>query len=230
MLRLAVLASLLVACSACGDDGDTPSDATPVVDIDNGSCGDQLRFTGEYVDWDNDETFCGIFEASFQVQGDGAMDSTAPNGRFDMCIDGDALVDISVTADNSACTNPPSPYSLGGIAVANAAMLRAGGFFSARNFTAARQVMIGFTPDAAKGHVFVHVDGANRTIAITGNHGEAQANATTTWAAGSTGHDVVFPNVDPGMVTVSATGGTVVGAGQVIVQANKITYVSLKTL
>ncbi len=230
MVRLAVLASLLVACSACGDDGDTPSDATPVVDIDNGSCGDQLRFTGEYVDWDNDETFCGVFEALFQVQGGGAMDTTAPNGRFDMCIDGDALVDITVTADNSPCTVPPSPYSLGGIAVANAAMLRAGGFFSARNFTAAREVRVGFVPDAAKGHVFVHVDGANRTIAITGTHGAAQANATTTWAAGDTGHDVMFPNVDPGMVTVSATGGNVVGTGQVPVQAGKITYVSLKAL
>ena len=233
MLRLAVIVSLVAACSACGDDGDTPSDATPVVDIDNGSCGDQLRFTGEYVDWDNDETFCGIFEATFQVQGDGAMDSTAPNGRFDMCIDGgDAitLVDITVSPNNSACTNPTSSYSLGGIAVANAATLRAGGFFSARNFTAARQATVGFTPDAAKGHVFVHVDGDNRTIAVTGNHDAPQANATTTWAAGDTGHEVFFPNVDPGMVTISATGGNVVGTGQVIVQANKITYVSVKSL
>lgn len=229
MLRFALL-SLLVACSACGDDGDTPSDATPVVDIDNGSCGNQLRFTGEYVDWDNDETFCGIFEASFQQQGDGAMDTTAPNGRFDTCIDGDALFDITVTANDSACTIPPSSYSLAGIAVANTAMIRAGGLFSARNFTAARLPTIGFTPDPAKGHVFVHVDGANRTIAITGNHGAPQANAATTWAAGDTGHDVMFPNVDPGMVAVSATGGNVVGTGQVPVQANKFTYVTLKAL
>ncbi len=234
MLRLTVLASLLVGCSACGDDGgdDVPTDATPVVDIDNGSCGDQLRFTGEYVDWDNDTSFCGINEALFEVQGgQGAMDNTAPNGRFDMCIDGSGttLVDVTPTADPSQCTVPPSTYSLSGIAVANAAMLKAGGFWSARNFTADRQA-IGFTPDPAKGHVFVHIDGGSRTIAITGNHGETQAVAANDWAAGDTGHEVFFPNVDVGMTTVSATGGAVVGTEQVPVAANKITYVSLKAL
>lgn len=228
MLRLTLLAGLLVAC---GGGGDSPSDATPVVDIDNGSCGDQLRFTGEYVDWDNDTSFCGIFDASFTVQGDGAMDSTAPNGRFDMCIEGSAvttLVDITAPTAASQCTSPQSTYSLGGIAVANAAMLRAGGFFSSRNFTADRVATIGFTPDAAKGHVFVHVDGGSRTVAITGNHDAPQAVADADWAAGDTGHEVMFPNVDAGMVTISAPG--VVGAGQVPVVANTITYVSLKAL
>jgi len=232
MLRLTLLASMLVACGACGDDGDPPSDATPVVDIDNGSCGEQLRFTGEYVDWDNDASFCGIADALFEIT-DGAMDTTAPNGRFDMCIDGSAsttLLDVTPTAGASQCTTPPSTYSLGGIAVANVAMLRAGGFWSARNFTADRAATIGFTPDAAKGHVFVHIDTGSRTVAITGNHGATQAVVDTAWATGDTGHEVVFPNVDVGMVTVSATGGNVVGTGQVPVQANTITYVSLKAL
>ncbi len=236
VLRLAALASLLVACGACGDDGDTPSDATPVVDIDNGSCGDQLRFTGEYVDWDTDVTFCGINEALFEVQGgQGAMDNTSPNGRFEMCISGSGvtLVDVTPPVDPSMCTVPmtaTSTYSLGGIAVANAAMLKAGGFWSARNFTADRLATIGFTPDAAKGHVFVHIDTGSRTVAITGNHGATQAVVDTAWAAGDTGHEVFFPNVDVGMTTVSATGGAVIGAGQVPVTANKITYVSLKAL
>lgn len=205
-----------------------------MVDIDNGSCGDQLRFTGEYVDWDADASFCGINEALFEVQGGaGAMDNTSPNGRFEMCISGSdpiTLVDVTPSADLSQCTTPSSTYSLGGIAVANVAMLRAGGFWSARNFTVDRQATIGFTPDAAKGHVFVHIDGGNRTIAITGNHGTSQAVADTAFAPGDTGHEVVFPNVDPGMTTVSATGGGVIGAGQVPVAANKITYVSLKAL
>src|SRR6187551_1049618 len=85
--------------AACGDDGGVPGDgsrdagadalrdATFVpVDIDNGSCGDQIRFTGEFVDWDFDDTSCGIFNALFEVAPQGAMDSTAPNGRFDLCI------------------------------------------------------------------------------------------------------------------------------------------------
>ena len=55
-------------------------DAFVPVDIDNGSCGDRLHLTGEYVDWDNDTHFCGIKDAIFTETG--AMDTTAPNGRF----------------------------------------------------------------------------------------------------------------------------------------------------
>jgi len=235
-LRLVVLLAcgLLVACSGCGDDGDTPADAPIVVDIDNGSCGDQLRFTGEYVDWDNDTAFCGINEALFEVAGgEGAMDNTAPNGRFDMCISGTAavtLLDITPPVEASECTTPASTYSLGGIAVANAAMLRAGGFWSARNFTADRVATIGFTPDPAKGHVFVHIDGGSRTVAIDAAHDATQAVAADDWAAGDTGHEVFFPNVAPGQTTVSATGGSAIGTGDVGVTAGKITYVSLKAL
>jgi hypothetical protein len=234
-LRLAVLASILVACGACGDDGDT-CDPAPIVNIDNGSCGDQLRFTGEYVDWDNDTAFCGINEALFQVQGDGAMDTTAPNGRVDqLCISGTdpvTLIDVTPATAESECTTPPSTYSLAGIAVANAAMLRAGGFWSARNFTVARQATIGFTPDPGKAHVFVHVDGDPRTVAITAGHDAAQAIVENDWEAGDTGHEVFFPNVDIGGGTteVSTIGGCAAGTGEVPLAANKITYVSLKAL
>lgn len=232
---LILLASVLVACSACGDDGDSPSDATPVVDIDNGSCGDQLRFTGEYVDWDNDTAFCGIADALFQVENDGAMDTTAPNGRFDMCIDGSVeitLADITPTGDPSACTVPPSTYSLAGIAVASASMLRAGGFWSGRNFTADRLATIGFTPDPGKGHVFVHIDTGSRTVAIDSPHDATQAVVENDWAAGDTGHEVFFPNVTvgDGNTQITATPGSTVGLGTFPVAANKITYVSLKAL
>ncbi len=209
-------------------------DAPIVVDIDNGSCGDQLRFTGEYVDWDNDTAFCGIDDALFEVAGgEGAMDNTSPNGRFEMCISDSAavtLVDITPPVDPSQCTTPASTYALGGIAVANIAMLRAGGFWSARNFTADRVATIGFTPDAGKGHVFVHIDTGSRTVAIDAAHDTTQAVVANDWAAGDTGHDVFFPNVAPGQTTVSATGGSVIGAGQIGVTAGKITYVSLKAL
>lgn len=236
MLRLASIASItsMLACSACGDDGDSPSDATPVVDIDNGTCGDQLRFTGEYVDWDDDVKFCGIFNATFAVQGGGTSVTTAPNGRVDqICISPSqpiTLFDVTPSPAMSECSVPLSTYSLGGIAVANVAMLRAGGFWSGRNFTEARKPTLGFTPDPAKGHVFVHVDGEHRTVAITGTHETSQAIVDKEWAAGDTGHEVFFPNVEVGNVTISATGGGVIGAGEVPVAANKITYVSLKSL
>lgn len=233
-LRLALLACLLVACGACGDDGDTPVDAPIVVDIDNGSCGDQLRFTGEYVDWDNDTAFCGINEALFQVEGDGAMDTSAPNGRFDMCIDGDVtitLADITPPTDASQCTTPPSTYTLPGIAVANATMLRAGGFWSGRNFTVSRQATIGFTPDPGKAHVFVHIDGPARTVAIDAAHDATQAVVENDWAPGDTGHEVFFPNVTVGgPTTITATPGTTIGLGAYPLAAGKITYVSLKSL
>jgi hypothetical protein len=230
------IASVLVACSACGDDGDNPpSDSTPVVDIDNGSCGDQLRFTGEYVDWDNDASFCGINDALFEVQGgQGAMDNTAPNGRFDLCISGSGvtLLDITPPTDPSQCTVPPSAYSIGGIAVANVAMLRAGGFWSGRNFTADRAATLGVTLDPTKAHVFVHIDSGSRTVAITAAHDATQAVVDAAWAPGDTGHEVFFPNVTigGGTTSVSATGGGVIGAGEVPLAANKITYVSLKAL
>lgn len=228
MSRLTLLTSLLVACGGCGDDGGNgPIDAPITVDIDNGSCGDQLRFTGEYVDWDSAEaTFCGIFDALFEVQGgNGSMDTTAPNGRFDQCISGTdpvTLLDITPSADNSQCADPPSPYPLGGIAVANAAMLRAGGFWSGRNFTTAREASLGVTLDPAKGHVFVHVDGPARTVALAAAHDAVQTLATG-------GTDLFFPNVDVGTTALTATGGQTIGTGDIPVVANKITNVSLKS-
>jgi hypothetical protein len=233
-LRLTALTLLLVACGGCGDDGNTgPVDAPITVDIDNGSCGDQLRFTGEYIDWDSsDAAFCGIFDALFEVQGgNGSMDNTAPNGRFDQCVSGtDAvtLLDITPSADPSQCTTPASTYPLAGVAVANAAMVRAGGAWSGRNFTADRQASLGVTLDPAKAHVFVHVDGPARTVALAAAHGDAQTFSGTTWGPGDTGTEVFFPNVDVGTTALSATGGSTVGTGEIPLEANKVTNVTLK--
>jgi hypothetical protein len=230
-LRVAVMFAL-VGCGGCGDDGGGPIDAPITIDIDNGSCGDQLRFTGEYVDWDTDASFCGIFDALFEVQGGGgAMDNTAPNGRFDLCISGTdpvTVLDITPTADNSPCTTPASPYPLAGVAIANAAALRAGGFWSGRNFTQAREASLGVTLDPQKAHLFVHVDGPARTIAVDLGHGAPQTITGTTWGAGDTGIEVFFPNVDVGLATVTATGGSAIGTGGVPLASNKITNVSLK--
>jgi hypothetical protein len=240
--RLALLSLFLVACSACGDDGpNNPIDASPDVDvpgatcmtdIDNGSCGDQLRFTGEYVDWDVEDSFCGIFEAQFEVQGGkGAMDGTEPNGRFDMCIPADAaqtILDITMSLDNSQCTIPASTYPLDAIAVATPAVIRCGALWSGRNFTAVRQATLGVTLDPGKAHVFVHVEGAPRQVALSATHDPSQAVTGTDWAAGDTGTDIFFPNVDiaGGSTMLSATGGAV-GTGAIPLVANKITNVTL---
>jgi hypothetical protein len=229
VMRHVVLAFVLAACGACGDDGGTV-DAAPActVSFDNGSCGDQLRFTGEYVDFDNDTTFCGIFEATFEEAG-GGMDITAPNGRFDMCVSGSTSVAVTPSANMSQCTQPSSTYSRSAIAVANEDVLRCGAAWSGRNITAAREASLGVTLDAAKAHVFVHVDQGSRTIALAATHGTTQAVTDTTWAAGDTGHEVFFPNVDIGAGTtaLTITGGAALGAGDIPLVANKITLVTV---
>src|SRR5688572_8126055 len=99
--------------AGCSSNG-TTVDATITVDIDNGSCGDQLRFTGEYVDWDSDASFCGINNAVWAEPG-GAMNSTAPNGRFDLCLSratATTTVQITQPSGMSACTVPPAVYAI----------------------------------------------------------------------------------------------------------------------
>jgi hypothetical protein len=228
MARRALLVVLVLAgCS------DPSKDAS--VDIDNGSCGDQVRFTGEYVDWDSHTAFCGIKDATLDVAG-GATDSTAPNGRFDLCLPGaNATTELAITqpAAASQCTQPAAMYTTPTIIIASKDVIRGGGFFSARSITTTRLpaffTQIGQTYDPAKAIVVVHVNGATpRAVSLSGTHGAPQAITGTAWAAGDTGTDVMFPNVDvgTGKVKVSiASGG--VGEGDVPVRAGTITNVAL---
>src|SRR5688572_5056927 len=121
-MRRGCLVFVLALAAACnGDDDGGDGACTIAVNFDNASCGDQINFTGELVDWDNEARFCGINEALFQVQGDGAMDTTSPNGRFEgLCVPDQpvTLLDVTPEPGNSVCTTPPSPYPLPGIAVA----------------------------------------------------------------------------------------------------------------
>ncbi len=232
MLRGWLLPALALAAACNGDDA--PSDGPFTIDIDNASCGDQINFTGELVDWDNDTTFCGIFDTLFQVQGDGAMDITAPNGRFELCVPDRAvtLLDVTPPAGNSPCASPASPYPMTGIAVANRDVIRAGAFFSVRQFTAARRdtffAQAGFAFAPALAQVFVHVHGSQRAVSLSANHAPPQAIANNTWAPGDTGKEVFFPNVDPGAgeAMLSVAGGAI-GTGMIPLVAGKFTYVTV---
>lgn len=221
--------------AACGDDGAGPVDAaSPPVDIDNGSCGDQIRFTGEYVDWDSHKSFCGINEALIEVT-NGSMDSTAPNGRFDLCIPDAATTRLDVTQPTgvSQCTVPPGAYTLPTILFAQKSVIQSGGFFSGRAFTTGRQATLGVTLDPAKAHVFVHIDGTERTVSLAAPHGTAQAvraTAGSDWAPGAQGTEVFFPNVDVGAgTTMLSTDTGAVGTGAIPLVAGTVTNVSLKT-
>jgi hypothetical protein len=223
--------ALIVALTACGDDA--AHDAA-VVDIDNGSCGDQLRFTGEYVDWDTDRSFCGIAMAVIEVQG-GAMDTTAPNGRFDLCIPRSqptTRLVVTQPSGQSQCSSPASSYSVPTIFHANREVILAGGFFSGRAFTTVGQdaffQSIGQPFDSSKAQVFVHVNGMPRPLSLAAAHGPAQAVATTTWAPGDAGHDVFFPNVDVGSGTTMLTSaGTIYGGNSIPLVAGTITNVAV---
>ena len=220
--RSAAFHVLSCACS----DGAAPRDAiTP--DIDNGACGSLLRFTGEYVDWDSSSAaFCGIFGAQLQVEGGGANGATAPNGRFDLCI-ADApmtLVDIAPPVAQSQCTVPHASYALPAIAVASKAVILAGGAWSGRGFVMGRQA-----PDPAKAQVFVHVNGTPPVVSLSALHGPTQARMNDTWAAGASGQDVFFLDVDPAGGTTMLTAGEAIGTGVIPLVAGKMTIVSIIT-
>ncbi len=232
MRCLVVATSITLVLAACSDDGG--KDAS--VDIDNGSCGDQVRFTGEYVDWEAQAAFCGIKDAILEVEGGGAMDTTAPNGRFDLCLPGanvNTRINITQPTAASQCSQPASTYALPTFLYANKAVIKGGGFFSARSLTMARQTsfftLIGQTFDATRAQVVVHVNGVTpRAVTLSGDHGAPWAANGTTWAAGDTGIDVFFPNVavGSGKAKLSIAGGGL-GEGDIPLVAGTITNVAL---
>jgi hypothetical protein len=214
---------LALAIAGCGDDGGNKIDAAI-------SDGQPLTFTGEYVDWfSTDSAFCGIFQATFTVHGDSSRTNmTNPNGRFTLSLAPAQTTQIDITPPTaqSECSQPPSTYNVPGIIIADASVIASGQMFSARAFTVAQAASVGF--DSTKAQVFVHVDGTPRAVSITGTHQPAEAFDGTTWAAGDTGANVYFPNVDPapGMTTVSTTGSSI-GTGTVPLAAGTITYLTI---
>jgi hypothetical protein len=216
---------MLCACSlcACSDDA-APRDAT-TPDIDNGVCGSALRFTGEYIDWDSGAVFCGIFGAELQVQGGGAKGTTPPNGRFDLCVPDQPVVLVDIkppTALSQCAAQRDTPYVLPGIAVANKAVILAGGFWSGRGFAMSRQAV-----DPTKAQVFVHVNGTPRPVSINATHGPTQARMNDTWAPGDTGQDVFFPDVDPAGGATALSAGSAIGTGSIPLVAGKMTNISI---
>lgn len=228
----------LEALGACGDGGGTkPRDASPDTPA---MCGGATSFTGEMVDWDSTEAkFCGVNKAVWTVRGDTACTSTtAPNGRFQLQVPRQAqtLVDIVPPTAGSECPalsgTPMNTYQLRGVAIASDAVISAGGAFSARALTQARVLtmatQIGAPLAADHGQLVVHVSGTPRQVSISAGHAMAQRFDGSTWAAGDTGSDVFFPNIDlsGGVVTVSMT-GTSVGTGTYTLEPGKLTYLSV---
>ena len=167
--------------------------------------------------------------ASLQVHGDATRhSSTNPNGRFELCLAPAATTQVDVTPPTgmSEWSNPKSSYTVPGMLIANKAVLDAGGVISARSYTTAIAPSFGF--DSAKAQVFVHVDGTPRAVSNSSASDAAQAWNGTALAAGNTGANVFFPNVDPsgGTTTVSMS-GTALGTGSVPIAPGTFTYVTV---
>jgi len=212
-----VIGILSIASGCNGDDGGG-NNTTPIA------------FEGEYVDWDSSgASFCGIFMATWTSHDDASVsDVSNPNGRIEMMLPGASRmrIDITAPAQTSECSTPAGAmYAVPGIAIIDHAVFDAGGEYSARAFSTTRQTAFGF--DATKAQVMVHVDGTAGAVTLSGTHDATQAFNGTTWAAGDTGENVYFPNVDPssGKATVEMPGA--IGNGEVPVEAGTFTYLTI---
>lgn len=217
--------SFLFMIGACGGGGASPDAA---VDTGNGICGTSLRFVGEYVDWDNDKSFCAIANAQVTVQGTGTQKVTPLNGEIDLCIPDQpvTLLDITPPVTVPDCkTDKTHNYRLPTLAVASKAVIAAGGEWAGRTFVEGRE-----TYNPAKAQVLVHVNGTPRAVSLDAAHahGPIQAVANDTWAPGDTGYEVFIPDVDPagGSATLSVAGGAV-GEGSIPLVAGKLTTLAV---
>jgi hypothetical protein len=204
----------LAACSACGDDG------MPTIDAPPDPCMPEMQVTGEYVDWDSTAaTFMGVFGATFTLRADPSKTATtAPNGRFILCVPAaDGLIDITPMTG--------SDY-IGGTLVVNKAVIQSGATLSLRSFKSTRAADFSF--DAAKAHVYVHVDGGSRT-ATTSNPAAVQKHFDGTWVDGNTGTDIYLGNIDPQAMTSLSVPNTAKGAGSIPLTAGKFTYAIVTT-
>jgi hypothetical protein len=221
--------AVLVTLGGCGG-GSSSADAPP--DIDNGTCGPMLRFSGDYLDWDTDITFCGLPGSTLRVRDTGMQFMiTAPNGRIDMlCVpdQSTSLIDITPPSAVPGCkADKTHQYRLPGIAVANKAVILAGGFWSGRTFAEGVELF-----DTTKAQVYVHVVGPARAVSLNAPHDAQRVKAvmTNTWELGNSGHEVFIPDVDPsgGSATLSVAGGAI-GAGSIPLVAGKMTTLTVIT-
>ncbi len=221
-MRWLVVAALAAGCSG----GHTFNDAAM-----------PITFTGEVVDWDStDASFCGVLGYTV-TQHDVPANTkmiTAPNGRYILTITPTGpttRVDVTPPTAGSQCLPGNPTYAVGGLLVANDAVIAGGGMYSARMITTTRaQAFYGPLGglDTTKAQLFVHVNGIPRALAISGTSGAPQAYDGTAWGAGATGINVLFPNVDPasGSTMVTMT-GTSVGTGSVPLVAGQFTWISV---
>jgi hypothetical protein len=203
----------LFAVAACGDDGGSTFEDAALAD----PCAPEVTFTGELLDWDsNDTTFMGVPGVTFSI---GAVSAkTAPNGRFVLCIPAmDGVVDVAPAAGQ---------YRFDGSIVAERLVLGLQPIQSYRSLSQTRALDLGVSLD--KAHVFVHVDGAARTVTASAAPGIQQVFDGAAWSDGDTGQNIFLGNIEPAATTtLSVTGGDSLGGGEIPLTAGEFTFVTV---
>ena len=223
-----LLAAVVGALPACGDDGGKTADAA--VDA-----APPVAFTGEVIDWDSDHgaAFCGVYMAKLTLHGDTTnVDTTAPNGRIMMMVpDAPTVrVDLAPPTGASQCSTG-GMYQLPGIIITGKTVLDSGKQASYRLIGMTRLPawfgQFGLTFDATKAIVFVHVEGTPAAVKSSAAHDAPVAGTEAAWAAGNVGQNVVFPNTAVGTSDVAFVAGNGLGAQTVPTEAGTITYITL---
>ena len=218
--------------AACGDNLQRAIDARPIDSAPrdastDGPCATGRYVTGELLDLDSTTAaLAGINAATFTQRGGSATDMTSPNGRFEMC--------ASSTTSYLFDVDAPATH-VDAIAYFEVEALAAR-MISFRTWTPARAVTfytsLGLTYDTTKAQVLVFLAGDRSGLTLSGGaHGTMVAGnddatpGTVTWAAGSSGRYILFPNVDPTAGEVMVI-GDLSGPHTVPVAAAKITFVA----
>ncbi|MCG8424405.1 MAG: hypothetical protein MJE77_41460 [Proteobacteria bacterium] len=216
----------------CGSGSSTDGGVDAGSDAPPSACPGQLLFTGEYLDWDNPQSFMGVLDAMVtEVANPSNSDTTAHNGRSTLCLPAgitsyvdfthDTYIDIRFTVSPDAIAK--GPYSVEGLTDA-----RAGQVFT----------QIGRTFDSARAQVLIAIydySGNRPAIGATAtvdnnNEGGFVDDGTGASAQGTELTDdqfVFFANVDIGggttPVTVTPpTGKTCVGPPEIQLVAGQI--------
>lgn len=230
---LILLAPILFALAACGDNLQPAVDARPIDSAPadaavDGPCAVGRYVTGELLDLDSTTAaLAGINNAMLTQRAGTATDTTSPNGRFELC--------ASPTTTYLFDVDAPATH-VDAIAYFEVEALASVRPISFRTWTPSRAQTFytshGLTYDAAKSHVLVFLAGDRSQLTLSGgSHGtvlSANDDATVgtfTWTAANGGRYVLFPNVDPtaGQVMVI---GDLSGPHTVPVAAGKLTLVA----
>lgn len=236
-------APALIAClvAGCGSSGHLAVDGEPGDAGVDSTIDANLRdypVAGIYLDWDSTAVApCPIAGATWTVYfGGGRIGTTDASGAFTVQLASYlARIDVEQPHLPSACTTPPSPYALPESAIIPAVIHYAGGHPIIRSLTSARATTfyaaIGAPFQATRGQLLVHLDGPARSVALSAPHDAVQAFDGQAWAAGDTGSDVFFPNVDVtnGIWPTVTVSGNTIGAGSLELPPGTITSITVIT-